>query len=148
MDAQGHHVRYQWKYLPFGLKNAPSEFQRVLDRALEGLPFAKAYVDDILVFSDSLEEHHRHLQQVFDRLREVNLTLHPLKCSFFQSKVAYLGHMVVPGGLLVQQAKVTTILEMPPPTNVGRGCELSSGLQITIGALCRTSAGLPNLSQC
>lgn len=120
VDANGHDVRYQWRYLPFGLRNAPAEFQRVLDRVLEGLPFARAYIDDVLIFSDSVEEHHEHLRQVFDRLREAGLTLHPLKCSFFQDRVAYLGHMIVPGGLEVQQAKVRAILDIPPPSDVGR----------------------------
>lgn len=120
VDDNGHDVRYQWCYLPFGLKNAPAEFQRVLDRVLEGLPFARAYIDDILIFSKSVEEHHEHLHQVFDRLREAGLTLHPLKCSFFEDKVAYLGHMIVPGGLEVQQAKVKAILDIPPPSDIGK----------------------------
>lgn len=120
VDANGHDVRYQWRYLPFGLRNAPAEFQRVLDRVLEGLPFARAYIDDILIFSETVEEHHQHLRQVFDRLREAGLTLHPLKCSFFQDRVAYLGHMIVPGGVEVQQAKVRAILDILPPTDVGK----------------------------
>lgn len=120
LDEAGRDIRFQWKYLPFGLKNAPSEFQRVLDRALEGLPFARAYIDDILIFSNSIEEHHIHLKQVFERMREAGLTLHPLKCSFFQSRIPYLGHMIVPGGIEVQRAKVTAVLDIPPPTDVGR----------------------------
>jgi hypothetical protein len=118
VDAQGREVRYQWKYLPFGLKNAPSEFQRVLDRVLEGLPFARAYIDDILVYSDSVEEHKAHLREVFQRLREAGLTLHPEKCAFFQVKVPYLGHMVVPGGVEVQEAKVEAISQVPAPKDV------------------------------
>jgi site-specific DNA-cytosine methylase len=120
INKQGIDTRYQWKYLPFGLKNAPSEFQRVMDQVLEGLPFARAYIDDILVYSETAEEHLKHLEMVFERLRAANLSLHPEKCAFFGERVPYLGHMVVPGGLEVQEAKVRAILEVPAPVDVAR----------------------------
>jgi hypothetical protein len=52
---------YHWKFLPFGLKNAPVEFQRVIDRILARLDFVRCYIDDIVVYSDTVEEHHIHL---------------------------------------------------------------------------------------
>ena len=69
VDLDGRDQLYHWKFLPFGLKNAPAEFQRVMDRVLTGLPFARCYIDDVIIFSSSPQEHVRHLQAVFERLR-------------------------------------------------------------------------------
>jgi hypothetical protein len=66
--------------LPFGLKNALVEFQRVMDQVLAGLDFAKCYIDDIIVFNLTPGDHMHHLQKVFRRLKEHNLKLHPGKC--------------------------------------------------------------------
>jgi hypothetical protein len=69
----------QWRFLPFGLKNAPAEFQRVIDRIFSGLEFVKCYIDDIMVFSISEKKHRAHLIEVFVRLRLHGLKLHPDK---------------------------------------------------------------------
>jgi putative transposase len=74
---------YQWKFLPFGLKNAPPEFQRVMDRILVRLDFVRCYIDDIVVYNDTVEEHQIHLQIVFERLKAHGLCLHLRKCKFF-----------------------------------------------------------------
>jgi hypothetical protein len=71
---------YQWKFLPFGLKNALAEFQRVMDKILTGLDFVRCYIDDIMVYSDTVEEHQIHLQIVFERLKAHGLCLHLGKC--------------------------------------------------------------------
>jgi RNase H-like domain found in reverse transcriptase/Reverse transcriptase (RNA-dependent DNA polymerase)/Integrase zinc binding domain/Integrase core domain len=118
VNASGQDCLYQWKVLPFGLKNAPAEFQRVMDRTLMGLPYAKCYIDDILVFSNSVSEHEEHLRQVFWRLREAGLKLHPKKCKFFCTEVEYLGHMIRPGTLGVQLAKVDALKKIPVPRDV------------------------------
>ena len=76
MDDDGKDSLFHWKFLPFGLKNAPAEFQRVMDQVLKGLPFARCYIDDVIIFNDSPSEHVRHLQQVFERLRAWGLRLH------------------------------------------------------------------------
>eukprot|EP00245_Coleochaete_scutata_P000411 TRINITY_DN1051_c1_g1_i1.p1 TRINITY_DN1051_c1_g1~~TRINITY_DN1051_c1_g1_i1.p1 ORF type:complete len:1227 (+),score=252.29 TRINITY_DN1051_c1_g1_i1:430-3681(+) len=120
VDEHGRDCLYQWKYLPFGLKNAPAEFQRVMDRILSGLDFARCYIDDIIVYSSSPEEHIRHIEQVLERLREHGLKLHPGKCRFGERHIEYLGHMVHPGGLGVQQAKVEAIEMVPRPEDVSR----------------------------
>ena len=80
---------YQWKRLPFGLASAPSSFQHLLTQVLKHLNYkiALVYVDDILVFSRTFEEHLQHLQQVFDRLIAANLTLKPNKCMFARQEV-------------------------------------------------------------
>ncbi len=111
---------YQWKFLPFGLKNAPAKFQRVMDRILVGLDFVRCYIDDIVVYSDTMEEHRIHLQIVFEQLKAHGLRLHPRKCKFFQENVEYLGHVIYPGGLGVQQVKVEAFACIPHPTDVSR----------------------------
>jgi hypothetical protein len=71
---------YQWKFLPFGLKNAPAGFQHVMDRILTRLDFFQCYIDDVVVYNDTMEEHQIHLQIVFE---SHGLRLHPGKCKFF-----------------------------------------------------------------
>ncbi len=66
INSHGKDCLYQWKFLPFGLKNAPIEFQRVMDRILVGLDFVRCYIDDIVVYSDTVEEQQIHLQIVFE----------------------------------------------------------------------------------
>jgi methanogenic corrinoid protein MtbC1 len=76
---------------------------------LAGFGFAKCYIDDIIVFSLTLTDHMHHLQDVFGRLKEHNLKLHLGKCQVFHTYVEYMGHMIYPGGLGVQKAKVEVI---------------------------------------
>ncbi|CAM6086541.1 unnamed protein product [Calypogeia fissa] len=120
VNTHGKDSLYHWLFLPFGLKNAPAEFQRVMDRILAGLEFVRCYIDDILVFSSTVKEHQTHLQAVFERLRTHGLRLHPGKCKFFQEQVEYLGHVIYSGGLGVQQTKVLAITLIPRPTDVSR----------------------------
>ena len=61
IDKDGKDQLYHWKFLPFGLKNAPAEFQRVMDQLLAGLPFARCYIDDVIIFSNSPQDYVRHL---------------------------------------------------------------------------------------
>ena len=68
---------YEFRVMPFGLCNAPATFQRQMQKALRGLPFCSVFIDDIIVFSDSMDAHLEHLKQVFDQLRRIRLKLHP-----------------------------------------------------------------------
>jgi len=120
VNSHGKDCLYQWKFLPFGLKNAPAKFQRVMDRILARLDFVRCYIDDIVVYSDTVEKHQIHLQIVFERLKAHGLRLHPGKCKFFKENVEYLDHVIYLGGLGVQQAKVEAIARIPRPMNVSR----------------------------
>ena len=74
---------YQFKTMPFGLQGAPATFQRMMDRLIQGLEgFTAAYLDDLVVYSSTWEEHLQHLRQVFSRLQEASLTAKPKKCQF------------------------------------------------------------------
>jgi len=85
IDPHGKDCLYQWRFWPFGLKNAPTEFQRMMDRVLVDYNFAKCCIDDIIVLNLTLEDHMHHLHEVFGRFKDHNLKLHPSKCQFFQT---------------------------------------------------------------
>jgi hypothetical protein len=120
IDEDGKDRLFQWKFLPFGLKNAPTEFQRVMDQVFSGLEFMRCYIDDIIVFSTSQKKHRAHLTEVFVRLRLHGLKLHPGKCRFYCDHVEYLGHMIYPGGLGVVASKVEVVMSIPRPRDVSR----------------------------
>lgn len=110
---------YQLKRLPMGLKISPSKFSRMMSIAMSGLTYSRCfvYLDDLIVFGRSLIDHNKNLIQVFDRLREVNLKIHPGKCSFLRKEVLYLGHVISDNGILPDPTKSSAIKNYPTPTN-------------------------------
>ena len=85
------HGPYHWRFLPFGLRNAPATFSRLVTKVFKGLEeFCEAYLDDIMVFSRSCEAHINHLQQAFDRIRLANLKLNILICEFANANLDFL----------------------------------------------------------
>jgi hypothetical protein len=80
--------------MSFGLRNAAQTFQRFMDEVLRGLDFCFAYLDDILVYSRSLEEHERHLRVLFGRLHTYRIVINPTKCVFRVTEVTFLGYKV------------------------------------------------------
>jgi hypothetical protein len=102
----------------FGLKNAPVFFKRVMDEVFEGGNFLKCYIDDVLMHSKGLLHHLVHLEELFKRLHEVNMKIHPKKCEFVVTSAVYLGHRILPNGIMANWAKVIAILEMPNPIDV------------------------------
>ena len=86
----------QFKVLLFGLCNAPTTFERLMERVLQGLRWQMllVFLDDVIIFSPLVEEHLSRLEVVFSKLKEVGLKLKPKKCHFFQREVVYLGHVV------------------------------------------------------
>ncbi len=109
---------YQWNVLPFGLCNAPSTFERLMERVLAGLRWETllVYLDDIIVMGSSVEESVDRLATVFTRLRGAGLKLKPSKCHLFQERVAYLGHVVSASGIETDPEKTDAIREWPIPT--------------------------------
>ena len=87
---------YEFTHMPFGLCNAPATFQHLMQNTLGelNLTYCMIYLDDVIVFGRTEEEHLEHLCIVFERFREFNLKLKPSKCSFFQSEIVYLAHHV------------------------------------------------------
>jgi hypothetical protein len=85
---------FEFPFMSFGLRNAAQTFQRFMDDVLRGLHFCFAYLDDILVFSQSFEEHERHLRDLFGRLQSYGIIINPTKCVFRASEVTFLGYKV------------------------------------------------------
>jgi len=111
---------FEWNRLPFGLKNAPMAFQRTMAQALKEMNwrYILIYVDDIIVFSKTFEEHLIHLECVFQKIKEAGLTLKPSKCRFAAKKVTYLGHIFSKDGIEVDMAKVDAVNQVPKPNTV------------------------------
>lgn len=111
--------KFEFVRMPFGLKNAPSTFQRLMDEFLLGLDerAVQAYMDDIIVFSASREEHQTHLERVLRRLKEFKLRVSAEKSSFFRSEVKFMGHIVSAQGIRPNREKVVAIQNISIPTN-------------------------------
>ena len=101
---------YEFKKMPFGLVNAPSTFQRLMEVTLAGLKqdCCLTYLDDVIVIGKSMEEHNQNLVKVFDRLRVAGLKLKPTKCKLAQRSVEYLGHVVSEEGVRTDPKKLAT----------------------------------------
>lgn len=111
---------FQFRVLPFGLKNSPATFVRLMGEVLKGLigDFVEVYLDDIVIYSYDLEEHLIHIEKVVERLHRSGLTCHPKKCHFGQSQISFLGHIVDADGIDKQPEKLEAILNHPLPKNV------------------------------
>ena len=110
----------EFNQVPFGLCNAPATFSRLMDRVLAGLHWETClfYLDDIIVFSSTWEEHLARLREVFERLRHAKLKLGATKCTFAAKEVSYLGHRVTEEGLLPDPSLLAAIRDIPPTTTV------------------------------
>jgi len=111
---------YEFNRMPFGLKNAPATFQRLMNSVLTGMQGLKClvYLDDIVIYGASLEEHNKRLEEVLQRLRENNLKLQPDKCEFLRKETIYLGHIISENGISPDPSKLTAIKEFPTPRKV------------------------------
>jgi hypothetical protein len=101
--------------MPFGLRNAAQTFQRFMDSLFKHLPFVFCYLDDIIIASHTLEEHHEHLRQIFTILKENGLQINPVKCVFAAAAMEFLGHQVDQDGVRPLQRHVQAISDFPPP---------------------------------
>ena len=121
---------FQWTRMPMGLCNSSQMFQRAMEVVFKGLigKTCMLYIDDIVVYSKSEEEHVQHLEQMFARLREYNLRLNPSKCSFGLKRVKLLGYIVSQDGLSADPDKVSAIARMTAPKSVA---EIRSFLGMT-----------------
>ena len=104
--------------MPFGLTNAPATFQRALDIVLTKFKWKSClvYIDDILIFSKTVEDHIRHVDEILTTLTEANITLKISKCRFFSDTVEYLGHLIKPGQLQIDDTNTKSLKEAKPPT--------------------------------
>ena len=110
---------YEFNVMPFGLCNGPATFQRLMDLLLAGIQWNSClvYLDDIIVLGKTLDDHLKHLAQVFQRLREANLKLQIKKCNLCKQSVQFLGHVVSSEGIAADPAKIEKVVNWPVPTN-------------------------------
>jgi hypothetical protein len=111
---------YEFIVLLFGLTNAPGVFMSLMNGVFHEYldKFIQVFIDDILIYSHTMEEHEEHLRLVLQCLREHKLYGKLSKCSFYQSKIHYLGHVISGEGIAMDPAKVEAIMEWPAPMNV------------------------------
>lgn len=111
---------YRCKRMPFGLRNAPATFQKLVERFRSGLNGMSlfAYLDDIILLSSDFESHVKELSAVFDRLELFKLKVNREKCQFACTEIKYLGHVLTPRGISVDTRKTDAICKMPPPRNI------------------------------
>ena len=111
---------YQFKVMPFGLSNAPSTFQKLMEMVLAGLHWTTClvYLDDIVIFSTTVEQHLSRLRDVLARLKKAGLKLKPSKCHILKKCVHYLGHIVSADGVKVDDDKIKCVVEWPTPVNL------------------------------
>ena len=129
-----HEGLFEFRVMPFGVKNAPAVFQRLMQQVLSGLQsesgigFVSVYLDDVIVFSESLIDHINHLKAVFNRLRKAGLMLNPKKCRIVCDEVEYLGHEPM------QQSK-SRRCQMFPSTNKLETLTTIFGFDIILSSL-------------
>ena len=112
---------WQFKRLSFGFKNAPAVFQREIQAVLSGFPSNKVimFIDDILIMSDTFEEHVSLVQKVLLTLQRYGIKIKPIKCEWFKSEVEYLGHNVSKSGIKKTSAYIDKVKSYPRPKTVG-----------------------------
>ena len=110
--------KYQFKAVPFGLAQAPAYFQQLISMVLQGCSdFTMAYLDDIIIFSRKKAEHLKHIEIIFQKLKEAGLKLKESKCDFFKKEIHYLAHLISDKGIYPLPEKLDTIHNMPKPKN-------------------------------
>ena len=114
-----HRGLFELNVMPYGLSNAPAIFQELMSVVLQDCSgFATAYLVDLLIFSESLQEHIKHIGIIFMKLRQHNLKLKLKKCSFLKTETNYVGFIVSENRIKADPKKVEAIKSLPVPTCV------------------------------
>ena len=137
---------YEFLVLPFGLTNAPAYFMDLMNRVFHPFldKFVVVFIDDILVYSKSKEEHAEHLRIVLSTLAAHKLYAKFKKCDFWMEKLHFLGHVITKEGVSVDPAKIVAVVDWPRPTNVTE-VRVFWEWQAIIDALLRVLLKLPHL---
>ncbi|CAA7046739.1 unnamed protein product [Microthlaspi erraticum] len=111
--------QYEFEVMPFGLTNAPAAFMRLMNEVFHDYldSFVIIFIDDILIYSKTKEEHQRHLKKVLERLRGQKLYAKFSKCCFWKREIGFLGHRISEQGVSADSEKIEVIKEWPTPTN-------------------------------
>jgi hypothetical protein len=116
---QTHHGHFEYKVMPYGLTGAPATFQGVMNEVLaSGLrKFVLVFIDDILIYSKTLEDHVQHIKHVFQMLLDNRLEVKKSKCAFAKRELSYLGHIISGAGVATDPKKIAPIVEWLAPIN-------------------------------
>ena len=130
---------YAWKTMPMGISGAPMTFQRIMNKVLckQLNKNVVCYLDDVLIFSDTFEEHLKAVDEVLQAFEDVNMKLSPSKCTFAANEVTFLGHLITPQGISVAPSHVSSILTFPVP-------KTASQLRTWNGLCCFFKSFIPN----
>jgi len=111
---------FEYLVMPFGLTNAPASFQAYANDCLREYldDFCVVFMDDVLIYSNSMEEHIGHVRKVLSKLRDYDLTCKLSKCEFHSTSISFLGFIISPNGIAMEPDRVTAIREWPAPSNV------------------------------
>lgn len=131
---------YEFTRMPFGLTAAPMTFQKIMSKLFKDMSFVRVFIDDILIFSNTLEEHKKHLDLVCKRIAENGLTINPKKCHFLCKTVKYLGMEISAKGIVPCQDNLDAIANTPIP-------ESKTQLRRVLGMINYFRSMIPNLSQ-
>ena len=115
-------AKYEYIKVTFRLAQAPAYFQELMTGVLKDLPFAMAYLDDIIIYSSTPEEHLQHIKTVFEKLCHAKLSMKLSKCHFFAKEIQYLRHILGVEGIRPVPAKTEAIKAMHPPVNPRQVC--------------------------
>ncbi len=115
-----HYGLYEYNRMPFGLKNAPGTFQRLMESVMSSMNWRQClvYLDDVIVFSRTFDEHLTHLKEAFQAIEDAGLKLKPSKCFFAKPKIKYLGHIVSKDGIAPCPEKCEAVMNFPTPHDV------------------------------
>lgn len=106
---------YQFRMMPFGLRNAPATFQRLMATVTEGMTNCACYIDDLCLYNNDWKSHIQNLREILTRLRSAGLTINLPKCEFGKARITYLGHTVGQGQVLPKEANVKAISNFDRP---------------------------------
>ena len=114
------HGLFEFNVMPFGLCNAPATFQRAMDQTLKSLigNCVYVYLDDVIIYSNSLEQHYKDLEKVFQILDSCNFKIKLSKCDFAKEKLRYLGHIISVNGIQPDPEKIKSVQDFPEPRNI------------------------------
>lgn len=112
-----HDGLFRFRRVPYGLASAPSAFQKMMADILNGLPGVQNYLDDLIVYGNTLVEHDQNLNTVLQKLKEAGLVLNENKCHFRKTSLRFLGHTITTDGILPDQEHINAVLKAPPPSD-------------------------------
>ena len=133
--------QYEFNRLPFGINSGPAKLQAIMQFELRGLESnTMVYIDDIIVFTPTFDEHIKVLKEVFQRIKAAGLKISPKKCEFARTELIYLGFIINSKGISTNMEKVQAVVEIPDPKDI-------KDLQTVVGKLTYYARFIPDFAK-